>query len=85
MLCYLCFSLCLFEGTHREHVQLVEVAHVHVDGTPEHVKQVNNTQFEVGSSQVVDFDGLYLVGKVCHCMLNGAVLVTYTCIRLYAV
>ena len=22
---YLCFSLCLVEGTHREHVQLVEV------------------------------------------------------------
>ena len=33
---YLCFSLCLVGGTHREHVQLVEVdaAEVaHVDGT----------------------------------------------------
>ena len=26
-----------------------EVAHVHVDGPPEHVKQVKNTQFEVSS------------------------------------
>ena len=33
---YLCFSLCLVEGTHRENVQLVEVnAHdvAHVGGT----------------------------------------------------
>ena len=33
---YLCFSLCLVEGTHREHVQLVEVDApdvAHVDGT----------------------------------------------------
>ena len=77
MLCYLCFSLCLFEGTHREHVQRVEVAQVHVDGTPEHVKQVNNTQFEVGSWQLVDFDGLYFVRKVCHCQFNDGVLVNY--------
>ena len=34
---YLCLSLCLVEGTHREHVQHVEVdAHdvAHVDGRP---------------------------------------------------
>ena len=33
---YLCFSLCLVEGTHREHVQLVEIDApdvAHVDGT----------------------------------------------------
>ena len=33
---YLCFSLCLVEGTHREHVQLVKVDApdvAHVDGT----------------------------------------------------
>ena len=33
---YLCFSLCLIAGTHREHVQLVEVDApdvAHVDGT----------------------------------------------------
>ena len=33
---YLCFSMCLVEGTHREHVQLVMVAAPevsHVDGT----------------------------------------------------
>ena len=62
--CYLCFFLCLFERTPREQVQLVEAAHVHVDGTPEHVKHVKNTQFEVGSWQVADFGGLYFVGHV---------------------
>ena len=33
---YICFYLCLVEGTHREHVQLVEVDTpdvAHVDGT----------------------------------------------------
>ena len=33
---YLCFSRCLVEGTHREHVQLVDVDApevAHVDGT----------------------------------------------------
>ena len=33
---YLCFALCLVEGTHREHVQLVKVDSpdvAHVDGT----------------------------------------------------
>ena len=33
---YLCFSMCLFEGTHREHVQLAEVDApdvAHVDDT----------------------------------------------------
>ena len=33
---YICFSLCLVEGTHREHVQLVEVDApdvAHGDGT----------------------------------------------------
>ena len=33
---YLCFSSCLVEGTHREHVQLVKVDEpdvAHVDGT----------------------------------------------------
>ena len=61
-------SLCQVEGTHWEHVQLVEVAHVHVDGTQciYNVKQVKNTQFEVGSWQVADFDELYFVGQVCH-------------------
>ena len=69
------FSLCQVEGTHREHVQIVEVAHVHVDGTYDHVKQVNNIQFEVESRQVADFDRLYFVGQVCHGELNGSVLV----------
>ena len=56
----------------------MEVAHVHVDGTPEHVKQVKNTQFQkVGSWQVAEFDGLYFVGQVFHGQLNGAFLVNY--------
>ena len=43
MINYLCFSLCLVEGTHREHVQLVEVdapdvAHSDVDGTQSMLK-----------------------------------------------
>ena len=68
---------CQVEGTHREHVQLTEVdapkvAHVHVDGPPEHIKQVKNTQSEVYSSLVADFDGKLRRGE-----LNGAVLVNY--------
>ena len=58
---YPCFSLCLVEGTHREHVQLVEVDApdvAHVDD-----KHVNNTQFEDGSWQVTAFDGLCFVGQ----------------------
>ena len=70
------FPLCLVEGTHREHVQLVEVDApevAHVDGTLS-----NNTQFKVGSWQVADFEWLYFVGQVCHGELNGSVLVNYT-------
>ena len=53
-------------------VKAPEVAHVHVDGTPEHIKQVKNTQSEVYSSLVADFDG-----KLRHGKLNSAVLVNY--------
>ena len=76
--CSLCFhSLCQVEETHREHVQLVNDAHVHVDYTTERVKQVKITQFEVGSWQVANFDGLYFVGQICHGELNGTLLVNY--------
>ena len=58
-------------------VDAPEVPHVHVDGTPEHIKQVKNTQSEVYSGQVAALDGLYFVGQVCHGDLNGAILVNY--------
>ena len=77
---YFCFSLCLVDGTHQEHVQLVEVDApevTHVNGTLSIYKQVKNTQFEVGSWQVDDFEGLYFVGEVCHGELNGAVMVNH--------
>ena len=71
----------IVEGTHQEHVQLVEVDAsevTHVDGTrTENIKQVKNAQFEVGSWQVADFEGLYFVGQVCHGELNGCVLGNY--------
>ena len=59
-------SLCLGEGAHQEHVQLVdvdapEIAHVDGRGSTLNVK---NTQFEVGSWLVSDFDGRCFVGQV---------------------
>ena len=41
------------------------------------VKHVKNTQFEVGSWLVADFEWLYFVGQVWHGELNGSVLVNY--------
>ena len=38
---------------------------------------VKNTQFEVGSWQVADFEGMYFIGQVCHGELNGAGLANY--------
>ena len=60
------FPLCLVDGTHREHVQLVEV------DAPEvaQVDGVENTQFKIGSWQAAYFEGLYFVGQVCHGELN---------------
>ncbi len=71
------FYLCLVEGKHQEHVQLVEVDApevTHIDGT---LSMLNKSQFKVGSWQVADFEGLYFVGHVCHGELNGSVLVNY--------
>ena len=83
---YLCFEyfMCLVEGTHNVigsmpnswrsmHLRL------HTSILMVHVK---DTQFEVGSWQVADFEGLYFIGQVCHGELNGAGLVNYTCTRL---
>ena len=58
---YLCFSLCLVEGTHREHVQLAKVDApdvAHVDGTLSilHMSRIHNSKF--GSWQVA-VDVLY--------------------------
>ena len=47
---YLCFSLCLVEGTYREHVQLVEVdAHevAHVDDT---LSMLNMSRIHISKS-----------------------------------
>ena len=71
-----CFlAPCHAEGTHREHVQLVEFKAPdvpHGDGTPEHVKQLKNTQ-----SEVIYFDWLYFVAQVRRGELNGTVPVNY--------
>ena len=80
------FSLCLVDGTHREHVQLVEVDApevAQVDGTLSMLGPIKNTQFKIGSWQVADFEVLYFVRQVCHGELNGSV--DYTYIRLCAV
>ena len=75
--------MCLVEGTHREHVRLVDVDAPevsHVDGT------LSNTQFEVGSWQVANVDGLCVVGQVYHGELNGSILSTiYIRLWLYVV
>ena len=75
--------MCLADGTHREHIQLVKVDALdiaHVDGRAgvytEHAKHVKNTQFEVRSWQVTAFDWLCFFGQVCYGELNGSVLST---------
>ena len=82
---YLCLSLYLVEGTHREHVQLVEVDApevAHVVGT---LSMLNMLRIHHSKSvQMAAFDGLCFVGQVCHGELNGSVLST-TYIRLYFV
>ena len=72
------FSLGLVEGTHQEHVQLVEVDApevTHVDGTLRMLNKSRMHSSKFGSWQVADFEWLYFVGKVCHGELNGSDLV----------
>ena len=81
---YLCFSLCLVEGTHQEHAQFVAVDApdvAHVDGT---LSMLNKSIIHNSKSVRAAFDGLCFVGQVCHGELNGCVLST-TYIRLYVV
>ena len=50
---YLCFSLCLVEGTHREHVHLVKVDApdvAHVDGT---LSMLNKVMSRIHNSKSV--------------------------------
>ena len=50
---YLCFSMCLADGTHREHIQLVKVNApdiAHVDGTLSmlNMSRIHNSKFVRG-------------------------------------
>ena len=50
---YLCFSLCLVEGTHREHVQLVEVDTpeiAHIDGRGSTLNMLNMSRIHNSKS-----------------------------------
>ena len=73
---YLCFSLCLVEGAHRVHVQLVKVDApnvARVDGTL--MSRVHNSK-SVRGRWLLLFDGLCFAGQVCHGELNDSVLST---------
>ena len=77
---YLCFSMCLVQGTHRVHVQLAEVDApnvARVDGTLSmfNMSIVHNSK-SVRGRWLLLFDGLCFVGQICHGELNGSVLST---------
>ena len=77
---FLCFFLCLVEGAHRVHVQLVNVDApnvARVDGTLSmfNMSRVHNSK-SVRGRWLLLFDGLCFVGQVCHGELNSSVLST---------
>ena len=73
-------SLCVVEGAHRVHVQLVKVDApdvARVDGTLSMFNmsiQVIHNSKSVRGRWLLLFDGLCFVGQVCHGELNGSVL-----------
>ena len=86
---YLCFFLCLVEGAHRVHVQLVNVDApnvARVDGTLSmfNMSRVHNSK-SVRGRWLLLLDGLCFVGQVCHGELNSSVLSTIPTSWLYVV
>ena len=68
---YLCFSLCLVEGTHREHVQLVEVDAPevgHVDGRDSTLNTLNMSRIHNSKS----VRGRFLILTGCVSSDNSA-------------